>query len=328
MSTQNPIRVAEETAVLDHLTQGRCFVGFARGYQSRWTNVVGQHLGTRATTSPSAAKVDPSRMFGKQPERKEYSDDEVNRRLFEEEVDIVVKAWTEESIEYKGTTWQIPFPYDRGVDDWPLANIGVTARLGAHGEVDESGHVRRVSVVPAPYSRPHPPVFVATSGSPESAEYAARRGFIPLYFTALQTALTLGNAYVKASAQAGRPVRLGQNQALVRMPRIASSRAAADQMVMDYDSDIFRNFYAAMGRHRIERRDVPGAVTKYGLWTIGTADDVRKHLVDEWKQMPAEYLTLIYHYAQMPKDAVIDNLRLFMEKVKPALDELTQYPDR
>src|SRR5262249_2686278 len=134
MSTQNPIRVAEETAVLDHLTRGRFFVGFARGYQSRWTNVLGQHLGTRATTSPSAAKVDPARMAGKSPERKEFSDDEINRRIFEEEVDIVVKAWTEDSIEYQGHTWQIPYPHDKGVDDWPLANVGVTGRLGAPGE--------------------------------------------------------------------------------------------------------------------------------------------------------------------------------------------------
>jgi alkanesulfonate monooxygenase SsuD/methylene tetrahydromethanopterin reductase-like flavin-dependent oxidoreductase (luciferase family) len=325
MSTQNPIRVAEETAVLDHLTQGRCFVGFARGYQSRWTNVIGQHLGTRATTSPSAAKVDPSRMFAKDPDRKEFSDDEVNRRLFEEEVDIVLKAWTEESIEYQGRAWQIPYPHDRGVDDWPLANMGITARLGAHGEVDESGNVRRVSVVPAPYSRPHPPVFVATSGSPESAEYAARHGFIPLYFTALQTALKLGDAYVKTSAAAERPLPMGQNQALVRMPRIASSRAAADEMVMKYDADIFRNFYAAMGRHKVEPHDVPSAVTRYGLWTIGTVDEVRRQLVEEWRQLPAEYLTLIYHYAQMPKDEVIDNLRIFMEQVKPALDEMTRY---
>ncbi|MBT3931392.1 MAG: LLM class flavin-dependent oxidoreductase, partial [Rhodospirillaceae bacterium] len=43
MSIQNPIRVAEETAIIDHLSQGRSFVGFARGYQSRWTNVFGQH---------------------------------------------------------------------------------------------------------------------------------------------------------------------------------------------------------------------------------------------------------------------------------------------
>ena len=46
MSTQNPFRVAEETAIIDHLAKGRSFVGFARGYQDRWTNIVGQHLGS------------------------------------------------------------------------------------------------------------------------------------------------------------------------------------------------------------------------------------------------------------------------------------------
>ena len=48
MATQDPIRVAEETAVLDHLTRGRFFVGLARGYQSRWTNILGQHGGAVA----------------------------------------------------------------------------------------------------------------------------------------------------------------------------------------------------------------------------------------------------------------------------------------
>ena len=60
--THNPIRVAEETAVINHLAQGRTFVGLARGYQSRWTNVLGQHFGTRATKSPTAAiynRADP-----------------------------------------------------------------------------------------------------------------------------------------------------------------------------------------------------------------------------------------------------------------------------
>ena len=257
------------------------------------------------------------------PAHKEFTDDEINRRLFEEEVDVVVKAWTEQSIEYNGEAWQIPYPHDRGVDNWPLAKLGITARFGAPGEVDGSGNVRRVSVVPAPYSHPHPPVFVATSGSPESAEYAARRGFIPLYFTALKTAVTLGNAYVQASSAAGHPRLLGQHQALVRMPRIAPSRSAADEMVLKYDADIFRNFYAAMGGHKVAPHDVPRAVTRYGLWSVGTTDDVRDQLIEEWKQFPAEYLTLIYHYAQMPKDEVIENLGIFMHKVKPALDELT-----
>ena len=35
MSAQNPFRVAEDVAVLDHLAEGRSFCGFARGYQAR-----------------------------------------------------------------------------------------------------------------------------------------------------------------------------------------------------------------------------------------------------------------------------------------------------
>ena len=325
MSTQNPIRVAEETAILDHLTKGRCFVGFARGYQSRWTNVLGQHLGTRATTSPSAGRLDPTHMFGDptgKPGRTE--DDDRNRRIFEEEVDIVLKAWTQESFAHNGETWQIPYPYDRGVDDWPLAKFGTTGRFGAPGEVDEQGNTRRVSVVPAPYTRPHPPVLVATSGSPESAEYCARQGFIPLYFNSLAIALKLSAAHDRTLTGLGREAKPGRNQAIVRIPHIGKTRAEAEESVMRYDSDIFRNFYAAMGQHKVPRENVVEAVTNNGMWTIGTADDVRKHLVEEWKQLPCEYLTIIYHYAQMPKERVLDNLAAFMRHVKPALDELTE----
>jgi len=50
---------------------------------------------------------------------------------------------------------------------------------------------------------------------------------------------------------------------------------------------------------------------------------VRKQLVEQWKEFPSEYLCLIYHYAQTPKEEVIANLEPFMSKVKPALDEIT-----
>ena len=36
IATNDPIRVAEETAIIDHLSSGKYFVGFARGYQSRF----------------------------------------------------------------------------------------------------------------------------------------------------------------------------------------------------------------------------------------------------------------------------------------------------
>jgi alkanesulfonate monooxygenase SsuD/methylene tetrahydromethanopterin reductase-like flavin-dependent oxidoreductase (luciferase family) len=328
MSTQNPIRVAEETAIIDHLTQGRCFVGFARGYQSRWTNVVGQHLGTRATISPTAGAGEQDHMFAGDKQQSDVDDDAINRRIFEEEVDIVVKAWTEDSIAYKGESWQIPFPFDKGVDDWPLAKAGVTGRFGAHGEVGADGNVHRISVVPAPYTRPHPPVFVATAGSPASAEYAGRRGFIPLYFTSIKNAVTLGTAYQSAATASGHRFTFGQNQAVVRMPHLGATTEAARRSLIDYDADIFRNFYASMGRRKMDTSDIVKSTTQFGMWAVGTVDEVRRQLVEEWKKFPAEYLTLIYHYAQMPKEVVIKNLELFMREIKPALDELTPYTNK
>jgi hypothetical protein len=141
MSTQNPIRVAEETAIVNHLARGRSFVGFARGYQSRWTNVLGQHLGARATKSPEAAIYNPqtqAAVFSAATSvAKDKEDDTRNRAIFEESMEIVLKAWTQESSSHKGLNWQIPFPHDTGVDDWPLARAGVTQRLGAPGEIDE-----------------------------------------------------------------------------------------------------------------------------------------------------------------------------------------------
>ncbi len=41
----DPLRAAEQIAYLDHLTKGRVYAGFARGYQQRWVNVLGSGPG-------------------------------------------------------------------------------------------------------------------------------------------------------------------------------------------------------------------------------------------------------------------------------------------
>ncbi len=327
MSTQNPIRVAEEIAILDHLTQGRCFAGFARGYQSRWTNVLGQHLGTRATRSPSAAEASPEILSVDKAtsQAKAIADDDLNRRIFEEEVEIVLKAWTQDAMEHNGEFWKIPYPYETGVDDWQLAHAGISDRLGAPGEVDAERHVRKVSVVPAPYTRPHPPVFVASSGSPESIEYCGRMGFNPVYFTSIRRAAEMGQVYVKAGEEKGKQYRLGQNQAVVRWLEIADTEAAAREQLLRNDSDIYKNFYAAMGRRQITHPDdIVQSIIDSGLYAVGTVDSVRDQLVEQWKAMPSEYIVLIFHYAQMPKEETLRHMQTFMKEIKPALDEVEE----
>ena len=39
-----------------------------------------------------------------------------------------------------------------------------------------------------------------------------------------------------------------------------------------------------------------------------------------YAQMPTEYITLVNHYAQIPKDILLEELHVFMTQVLPELD--------
>ncbi len=313
MSVDDPIRVAEETATLDHITKGRCFVGFARGYQSRWTNVLGQKIGSVATLSDKSAA------------------DEHNRKIFEEQVDIVLKAWTEGTFDYKSDLWEYPYPHDKGLEGWFMGDV--TRQLGAPGEMDEDGNLRKICVVPAPYTDPHPKVFIASNASIETVEYAGERGFIPSYFSSIGRCATYGPRYTEVANQHGFNFAPGQNQAIVRWPHIGETHDEGAQMALDWSSDIFMNFYGPLfpdwtdAKKNASDQEMLDLMDDTGLFQYGTVSEVRDFYVDQWKQLPAEYITLIYHYAQTPKDDMIKQLKIFMEEVKPALDELTDYPD-
>ena len=317
MGAQHPIRVAEETAILDHLAEGRFFTGVSRGYQDRWTNIVGQHIGARATHSDQS------------------SDDNTNWRIFEEHMDILIKAWTEPSIDHNSEHWKIPYPYKEGIDWWMSE---ATARLGAPGEIGDDGKIHRISVVPAPYQQPHPPVFVASSGSQGTVEYCARKGFIPVYFSNVEKAEQHGTLYLDAARAAGHDFVRGQNQCTVRWIQIADTHEQAVDNLAAHDTEIQKNFYnlspGGSWRHEqtlsldTDLKAFADRLEHSEQHAVGTADEVRDMLVRQWKLLPAEYIVLICHYAQQPKESVIDNLERFMQDIKPALDELTPYaPD-
>ena len=112
----------------------------------------------------------------------------------------------------------------------------------------------------------------------------------------------------------------------------------ARQSVADYDGMIFKHFYENFlplaFREQISvtpetaLEDLVDPMVATGLFVPGSVSDVRDQFVAQWKHLPAEYVILIYHYAQQPKESVIANLKLFMDEVKPALDEFTDYEAR
>src|SRR4051812_48968522 len=133
LPADNPIRVAENIAMLDHMTGGRANAGFARGYQRRWVDTMAQQL---------------HGIHGARPHQHDAID-AANRAAFEESFRIIKRAWTEDLIDYDGTYWHVPVqgtPWDLEATD--LFGAGV-----------DGGRVRQLGVVPKPLQQPHPPLF-------------------------------------------------------------------------------------------------------------------------------------------------------------------------
>ena len=76
----HPLRLAEDFAAADILTEGRVRFGIGRGYINREVETLGAPL----------------------------DDDEANRERFEEQVDVIFKAWNEQSFSHRGRHFDIP----------------------------------------------------------------------------------------------------------------------------------------------------------------------------------------------------------------------------
>lgn len=177
LPANNPIRVAEDIAMLDHMSGGRADAGFARGYQRRWVDTMAQHAhGVR----------------GVQPHQHDAIDD-TNRAAFEECFRIIKRAWTEDLITEKGDFWQVPVegsPWD--VESTRLYGGGVT-----------DGVVTALGPVPKPLQQPHPPVFQPFASSERSICWCAAEAItaiLPPLHPVLEQRLV--DAYAEVS---GRP---------------------------------------------------------------------------------------------------------------------------
>ena len=98
----HPLRLAEDYATADILTKGRTVFGVGRGYHSREVETFGNPI----------------------------IDQEANRELFEEQVEIVFKAFNNESFSHEGKHYTIParVPY-RGYDLKELTVVPRPVRL-------------------------------------------------------------------------------------------------------------------------------------------------------------------------------------------------------
>ncbi|MCH8008711.1 MAG: LLM class flavin-dependent oxidoreductase [Chloroflexi bacterium] len=223
LPSQNPLRVAEDIAMLDHMSGGRANAGFARGYQRRWVDVMAQQLhGIHGATPFEHDAID-----------------EANRAAFEEHFRIVKQAWTEDMMEFHGKYWQIP---PEGTP-W---TIDATKQWGSG--VDEQGIVRQIGVVPKPLQKPHPPIFQPFASSENSIRWCAREeitAILPPMYAAFQNQLY--EIYAEEAESVGRKVAPGEGLGVLR-----------DVVVADTDEEALRLFTSQQQQSTDMIRGKPG----------------------------------------------------------------------
>jgi alkanesulfonate monooxygenase SsuD/methylene tetrahydromethanopterin reductase-like flavin-dependent oxidoreductase (luciferase family) len=149
LTAMNPIKVAEDIALLDHMTGGRAFAGFSRGNTARWTATMGQHIDITATTSDKSDA------------------DQRNRRALYENWSIVKSLWTDDLTSIDGEFWQVP---KRVPWEFPPTS------LWAPEQVDSDGILQKVGITPRPLQTPHPPIYAPFSASMETVRFWGREG--------------------------------------------------------------------------------------------------------------------------------------------------------
>jgi alkanesulfonate monooxygenase SsuD/methylene tetrahydromethanopterin reductase-like flavin-dependent oxidoreductase (luciferase family) len=318
LPAHDPIRLAEEIAIADHMLQGRLFVGMARGYQARWQNVLCQRFGVTSTASDQSEA------------------DQRNRLLFSENFKIMKKAWTEDLLTYDGPTYQVPYPYDTGIPNWPPAKT-ITGPYGVPGEVDDEGTVRGMGVVPKPYTSPHPQLFQAFGASPGTLQWCGEENVTPTILMGDRQILRqLMEIYQEGAASSGRNPAFGEGIGVCRTFYVYPNGTSPDavdaqiaQSVRKYEEPVWRGWYEQFGfmegaRLLGEEGPVPGPdeslkerLTKSGLLIGGTVDDVKRQVESFLQELPIDYFVWLFHWGMIPREEALPMMELFATEIMP-----------
>jgi len=290
LPAENPIRVAENVAMLDHMTGGRANAGVARGYQRRWVDVMAQQT---------------HGIHGALPHQHDAVD-EANRAAFEECFRIIKQAWTADLLSYEGRYWRIP----PGATPWDLES---TRRYGA-GVLD--GIVRAVGVVPKPLQQPHPPLFQPFASSERSIRWCAAEGvtaILPPLHPALEERLV--RLYAEVS---GKP--LGEGVGVLRDVVVAETDDEA--MALWADSGLFcgREWFEPFGFSKGLVDPATGEAPSLfdtGLTLVGSVDTVRRQLERLRGRLPVRWLFAWTYNGLIPHAQLMRSIELFATRVLP-----------
>ena len=126
----HPLRVAEDLAMLDHMNGGRTEIALGRGIYGREAIQLNKAADTR----------NPAQ----------------NYKIFEETLEIMRRAWSNEFFEFAGEFYNYPDP--GFVWDHAMSPPAAT-----HMDL-ETKELKKLALVPRPLQEPHPPLWQVVDG--------------------------------------------------------------------------------------------------------------------------------------------------------------------
>jgi len=295
----NPIRLAEDIAALDHLSKGRVEVGIGRGVYGREA----VHMNVEA----------------------DLKDQAKNKRLFEETLTIMKKAWTEKFFSHKGEFYTYPSPNFIWQHDMSPPNEDF---------IDlKTNQIKKISVIPQPYQKPHPTLWqvVDSTGSIESA---AKNGInCIMWIPTVKTLKKRFEIYKNAKSDTEkRDVPMGEGISLVRDVFVAETmedakRLAGRQMV-DYMRWVCH--WRGLGNHMDPGEELPQTKGKLDSLNydflhkrnmlFGTPDYVVKKIKELQAELNLQNLLVWSSMPGVKHEDAMRSIKLFNDEVIPKIN--------
>ena len=289
----HPLRLAEDFATADILTGGRVIFGLGRGYHTREVESFGAPL----------------------------MDQDANRDLFEEQAEIIFKAFDEKSFSHHGKNYEIPPPVPyRGYE------------------------LEEITLVPRPKNRPVECWQPIQGGTPRALDFMAKHGILGQIGGGVAEGGAMDEViegYRDALVRAGRKdAQLGEDLAIGFHFHLAPSVEQGIKEAAGYFEENLKMFGPLRLNRRLseqqindisDRNRAPNAglptmdeAVKGGAFLCGPPERV----IEQLKGLEERYSGLsrinIGHPVGTPQSVILEQLQWFAEEVMPAFTSKVQ----
>src|SRR5215210_4977955 len=290
----HPLRLAEDFAMADILTGGRVIFGVGRGYHTREVETFGAPM----------------------------LDADANRELFEEQVDLIFKAFNEPTFSHHGKHYTIPprVPY-RGYE------------------------LEEITLVPRPLRRPVECYQPIVSASRRGLDFMAKhgiKGVIGGGAAAGGADPAVVRAWQETLARHGRETELGGDLVLSYTVWIADSEEDAIREATPFFEENIKMFaplgfvrgltpeqidaVADPSRARSAGLPTVAEAVKNGSWLVGRPESIIERLREVQERWPGLEEVNVGHPVGTPEKYVLEQLDLFARHVMPAFKPEARVP--